>query len=112
MALKVDETATAKSGWIPEKRRHVEDLSQEVLAVPGSEVRFEKPDTKTEPAHYKMSKIAAIDVIEDWDLGFHAGNVIKYFARAGYKEGVTALDDLKKARWYLDRLIQTAEGKV
>lgn len=36
------------------------------------------------------------------DLGFHLGNVIKYVLRSKYKG--KELEDLKKARWYLDRL--------
>lgn len=38
---------------------------------------------------------------------FHAGNVVKYVARYEHKNGV---EDLKKARWYLDRLIQKLES--
>jgi len=55
------------------------------------------------PPHYSHSGIEAIDVIEAWGLGFNLGNVIKYVARAGHK-GDT-LEDLRKARWYLDREI-------
>lgn len=42
--------------------------------------------------------------IEDQQLPYHLGNVIKYIARAGYKGD--KLEDLKKARWYLDRYIK------
>lgn len=49
-----------------------------------------------------------IDAIEDWDLGFHSGNVVKYVARAKHKGG--ELEDLRKARWYLDRLIALKEN--
>jgi len=48
-----------------------------------------------------------IDVIEGLDLGFHAGNIVKYVARHAYKGN--AVEDLRKARWYLDRLIQMKE---
>lgn len=56
------------------------------------------------PDHYTVGGIEVIDAIEAWGLGFHAGNVVKYVARAGRKGD--ALEDLKKARWYLDRLIE------
>lgn len=56
--------------------------------------------------HYNFSKIEPIDVIEAWGLGFLDGNVVKYIARRNYKNG---LEDLKKARWYLDRLINNLE---
>jgi hypothetical protein len=59
-----------------------------------------------EPAHYKAGGIEAIDVIEAFGLGFRLGNAIKYILRAGRK-GAT-VEDLKKARWYLDREIQKA----
>nr|DAD98703.1 MAG TPA: nucelotide kinase [Myoviridae sp. ctPT18] len=55
------------------------------------------------PAHYNKGKIEVIDFIEDQQLPFHLGNVVKYVARAGYKGD--KLEDLKKARWYLDRYI-------
>nr|DAP61057.1 MAG TPA: nucelotide kinase [Caudoviricetes sp.] len=55
------------------------------------------------PSHYNKGKIEVIDFIEDQGLSFHLGNVIKYVARAGAKGD--KLEDLKKARWYLDRYI-------
>lgn len=55
------------------------------------------------PSHYNKGKIEVIDFIEDQGLSFHLGNVIKYVARAGSKGD--KLEDLKKARWYLDRYI-------
>lgn len=62
------------------------------------------------PAHYNMGSIEVIDAIEDWGLGFHSGNVIKYVARYKHKGGV---EDLKKAAWYLGRLIGLLEqGKA
>lgn len=58
------------------------------------------------PPHYRGDTgIEAIDVIEAWELGFCLGNVVKYVARAGRK-GADAVEDLEKARWYLDREIK------
>lgn len=58
------------------------------------------------PPHYGGADdpYEAIKVIEAWKLGFHLGNTVKYISRAG-KKGLL-LDDLKKARWYLDREIE------
>lgn len=56
------------------------------------------------PAHYNTGKIEPIDAIEDWRLGFHLGNAVKYIARAEHKG--KPLEDLEKARWYLDRHIE------
>ena len=64
-------------------------------------------DPIVRPAHYTFSAIEPIDVIEMWALGFHLGNVLKYLARAGRKG--SKLDDLRKARWYLDREIKRME---
>jgi hypothetical protein len=60
------------------------------------------------PKHYNAGKYEVIDVLEDWKLGFHLGNVVKYVARAEHKND--ALEDLKKARWYLDRYIKFREA--
>ena len=62
------------------------------------------------PAHYNTGAIEVITAIEDWKLGFHLGNVVKYIARADHKE--KKLEDLKKARWYLDREIRNMEMTV
>lgn len=64
------------------------------------------------PPHYTTGKIEVIDFIEDQKLGFHAGNVVKYICRASHKG--KELEDLRKAQWYLNRLIQaltTPEGE-
>lgn len=57
------------------------------------------------PSHYTSGKIEVIDFIEDQNLGFHLGNVVKYIARAGKKNPETFIEDLEKARWYLTRAI-------
>ena len=62
-----------------------------------------KEDVINHPSHYTRGNIEAIDFIEDQQLPYHLGNVIKYIARAGHKGD--KLEDLKKARWYLDRYI-------
>jgi hypothetical protein len=64
-------------------------------------------DKINHPKHYTFGKFEPIDAIEDWKLGFCLGNAIKYIARAPHKG--TQLEDLKKARWYLDREIQNLE---
>ena len=61
------------------------------------------------PKHYNAGKIEVIDAIEDWNLGFHAGNVIKYVAR--HERKGKPIEDLEKAKWYIDRLIQQLRAK-
>ena len=46
------------------------------------------------------------EVIEDFNLNFNLGNVLKYVTRAGKKPGTTRLQDLRKARLSLDREIE------
>ena len=66
-------------------------------------------DAVNHPQHYNTGTIEVIDAIEDWNLGFHEGNVVKYVARAKHKG--TELQDLKKAVWYLQRRIDQLELK-
>jgi len=67
-------------------------------------------ETVDHPAHYggEGNPYECIKVIEAWGLGFHLGNAVKYIARAG-KKGPT-LEDLRKCRWYIDRMIATLEA--
>ena len=62
------------------------------------------------PPHYggADNPFEAIKVIEAWGLGFSLGNAVKYISRAGKKGD--RLEDLKKARWYLDREIANQES--
>ena len=70
-------------------------------------------DKVNHPSHYTYGKIEVIDFIEDKELNFNLGNVVKYVARTGKKKSsgksleAKALEDLKKAKWYLDREIAT-----
>lgn len=63
------------------------------------------------PNHYKELNPEPIDVIEAWDFDYYLGTVIKYLSRAGRKTP-DPLEDLKKARWYLDRKIQRLEKEA
>lgn len=63
------------------------------------------------PEHYggEENPYEAIKVIEAWGLNFNLGNVAKYVSRAGKKGD--ALQDLKKAKWYLEREINNLKHK-
>ena len=56
------------------------------------------------PSHYNVGKIEVIDAIEAWELNFSLGNAVKYIARADHKG--KPVEDLEKARWYIEREIQ------
>lgn len=95
------------------EERHIEDSSKETVQVPTDEHMDKmygniEHDAVNHPSHYTRGKIEVIDFIEDQQLPYHLGNVIKYIARAGYKGD--KLEDLKKARWYLDRYINEVMG--
>lgn len=71
------------------------------------------------PKHYLQCGISPVEVIELWNLDFFLGNVVKYIGRAGKKYATEAeriaigkhieLEDLKKARKYLDMKIELLE---
>lgn len=61
----------------------------------------------TNPAHYASLRPEPIDVIEGWNLGPHEANIVKYISRWKVKGGAR---DLRKARWYLERLIARVEA--
>lgn len=66
-------------------------------------------DNINSPAHYSQSGIEPIVVIDAWKLSFCLGNTVKYIARAPHKNA--QLEDLRKARWYLDHEIRMLEKK-
>ena len=59
------------------------------------------------PQHYGGEKnpYEAIKVIDAWNLGFALGNTVKYISRAGKKDKTKELEDLLKAKWYLEHHI-------
>lgn len=69
----------------------------------------EEPDPVNAPAHYRSSAsgIECIEVTEH--MGFCLGNVVKYVWRADEKGN--ALEDLRKAAWYLQREIARREAQ-
>ena len=68
-------------------------------------------DAINHPSHYADGrKYEPINVINDWELNFDLGNVVKYISRAGRKADNSIIQDLKKARFYLDAEIERLEG--
>lgn len=87
----------------------------EVYYTSSAHLKEEKPDMINHPPHYKSkSGMEAIDVIEAFVYGLEGveasdtANVLKYILRWKWKNG---LEDLKKARWYIDHLIRYMEKK-
>jgi hypothetical protein len=74
---------------------------------------MEDVDNVNSPDHYNYGSIECIEYLQDnmsWEgfTGYLEGNCKKYLHRWRYK--TKPLEDLKKARWYLDRLIGELEG--
>jgi hypothetical protein len=68
-------------------------------------------DNVNHPSHYGQGKIEAIEYISDFLTpeeyqGYLRGNIAKYLHRWPYKNQV---EDLRKAAWYLDKLIKEIE---
>jgi hypothetical protein len=59
------------------------------------------------PNHYGGDNVyETIKVIEAWGLDFHLGNTVKYISRAGKKDTDKEIQDLQKAKWYLERKLE------
>lgn len=67
-----------------------------------------KPKAQIGGTHYSKLAIEPIQFIETNELGYHEGNVVKYVSRWRSKNGI---EDLKKAQWYIERLITIQEEK-
>lgn len=66
-----------------------------------------KKEAVNHPKHYGGDvPYEAKKVIRAWDLNFSLGNTVKYISRVGKKDPKAAIEDLEKARWYLDDQIR------
>ena len=65
-------------------------------------------DMVSQPPHYTAGGIETIDFINAKKLGYEAGNVVKYIVRYQIKEN--PLQDLQKAKWYIEHLIALEEA--
>jgi len=65
-------------------------------------------DVQVAGTHYKSKAVQPWDYIVANNLGYLEGNIVKYVSRWKDKGGI---DDLRKARHYLDKLIEVQDGK-
>lgn len=99
-------TAKDCEPWEKDADAFFEELHRNYMSLDESDSTF---DVIEKPRHYNMGQFEVVDIIEDkltadQFLGYCMGNVYKYTMRFQYKGGV---EDLAKARWYLDRAINT-----
>jgi hypothetical protein len=80
-------------------------LTDETVYVRGK--TYSTPTTINHPEYYNTGSIEVIDAIEDWELDFNAGNVVKYVVRAKHKDNEK--EDLEKALWYIQRMFNNLE---
>ena len=105
------EDAAGDKDWIPFSGLVDGDESEDEIM---SEKKVEYVvDNVNSPNHYTQGGIESIDYMkaklsDEAFQGFLHGNVLKYISRSNYKNGV---EDLKKAQWYLNRLVSEIEGK-
>lgn len=64
------------------------------------------------PKYYIKNGIEVIDLIDAYNLNFNCGNVIKYVARAGFKDGEDKLTAYNKALWYLQHEISNIQRSL
>ena len=69
-------------------------------------VERKSEDLVNHPSHYTYGKMEVIEVIDAFNCNFEQGNIIKYVLRYKHKDGI---QDLKKALWYLQHLIEKEE---
>lgn len=94
------------------KRHGIENWELCEVKARWSEVKSESDNVN--PDHYKVGGIETFDILRaklspTQLAGFCKGNVIKYITRADNKGKV---EDLKKARWYLDKLIEELDDQA
>jgi hypothetical protein len=85
----------ATRAMIKEQQKHLQELKANDVQVAGT--------------HYKSKSIQPWDYIVANNLGYLEGNIVKYVSRWRDKGG---LDDLRKARHYLDKLIEVQDGQA
>jgi hypothetical protein len=91
-----------------EEENHVNAWVKRCEALTEDDMRIAKAlGDKITPNHYSGDSILLL--IEEFSLNFNLGNVIKYAARGGKKNGESKLDDLKKASFYIRREIELIE---
>lgn len=102
--LKIKPTAVYQVRWRDEKAAQQAEVKDNEGPVrkPKEAAAVPVVDMVNHPPHYTVGGIETIDFIEAKGLGYLLGNAVKYISRAAHKGGV---EDLKKARWYLDRVI-------
>jgi len=105
-----------RSGYAKALLETIEDTANKFDIQPIKSYRVKhtpifEPNPVTAPPHYTDGGIETIDYLRakltpDEFKGFCKGNALKYISRAG-KKSTDELEDYRKAKWYIDKLIET-----
>ena len=69
-------------------------------------------DIVNNPSHYTQGKIEVIDFIIDQDMDYLTASALKYLCRYKHKHvGEGQIEDLRKSRFYIDKLIDSLQFK-
>ena len=63
------------------------------------------------PSYYNKANMSVIDIIDEYELNFNKGNIIKYILRSGKKSKDTEIQDLQKAMRYCQMEIERLSKK-
>jgi len=90
--------------WNAANKKYKAKMDEELASA-----RTPAVDSVNKPEHYTVGGIEVWDYIAAKELNYNLGNVVKYVSRADYKSyGNDYVEDLQKARAYLDREIKQA----
>lgn len=106
--------------WLVDEKRISVNVGRRMLGLEESDWQGDEDIEEGEgpthhavkhPSHYTFGKYEVIDVLHDWQLPYPLDNVVKYAARAGKKGEDKELEDLEKARFYLNYRIAALGGE-
>ncbi len=100
-----------KNQWIENERNCFQDI---VCDGSGNDELVPNNDAVNHPSHYTDRKMEAIEIIEliietekNPKVSYNMSNVLKYLLR--FRSKGKAIEDLRKAQWYLNRMIKHVE---
>ena len=89
----------------------INEIIEEVIEHKNKAKNMQVDNKAIKPNHYKAGEFDVIKFCQIHNIGFELGNVIKYSTRAGKKENNSELQDLLKAREFLNRRIKYLKGE-
>lgn len=116
----VPETMAGKVGMIdsilnPKSEDSEDESRPTLLALPPESAKGNVftsiHDAVSRPDHYHFSEYEPVKVIQAWGLSFCLGNVVKYIARAGRKDSSKLIEDLEKAKRYIELELEDLRKK-